>query len=96
VKGSAAAIKRGERTCKGKTPLQIREAFIEDSELSADQEKIVAELPKYEKNQGPSFAAGQLGALVYQMSLPESDASYGYQGCVYQLARRLERELAQR
>jgi hypothetical protein len=98
VKGSGKAIKAGERACKGKTPLEVREEFIEESDLLEDQAKMVAELEKFEgaSNQTSSFVAGQLGALVYERSLPEGIARYGYQGCVYSLAQVLEGQLAPR
>ena len=96
MKGSAAAIKAGERTCKGKTPLEVAEEFAGESKLSAEQSKMVAKLPEFEKtsSQSTDFVAGQLGALVYEATLSEPIATYGYQGCVYSLARRLERRLA--
>jgi hypothetical protein len=93
VKGSAKAIKAGERVCKDKTPLEIREQFIGESDLNEDQEKIVSELEHYEKTPSPSYPAGQLGALVYEMSLPEATATYGFQGCVYSLSLGVKREL---
>ncbi len=34
----------------------------------------------------PSFAAGQLAAVVYAAALPAAVSQYGYQGCVYGLA----------
>jgi hypothetical protein len=35
-----------------------------------------------------------LGALVYEKTLPEATASYGFQGCVYSLSLRVKHELA--
>ena len=93
VKVSAKAIKAGERECKGKTPLEVREEFIGESELNEDQEEVVNELERYEKHPSPSYPAGQLGALVYEKTLPEATASYGFQGCVYSLSLRVKREL---
>jgi len=93
-RSSAKAIRAGERACKGKTPLQVREEFIADSDLGDDQAKVVAQLRKYEKDPSANFVAGQLGALVYEGSLPEKIARYGYQGCVYSLAQVLKRRLA--
>ena len=93
VKVSAKAIKAGERECKGKTPLEVREEFIGESELSEDQAEVVNELERYEKNPSPSYPAGQLGALVYEKTLPEATANYGFQGCVYSLSLRVKREL---
>lgn len=93
--GSAAAIEAGRDACRGKTPVQVREEFIAAANLPEDQGGMVAELEKYEK-QPPtiSFVAGQLGAGVYQATLPEKKAAAGYQGCVYELALQLRRELA--
>jgi hypothetical protein len=93
VKASAKVIKVGERECKGKTPLEIREEFIGESELNEEQEEVVNELERYEKNPSPSYPAGQLGALVYEKTLPEKTADYGFQGCVYSLSLRVKREL---
>jgi hypothetical protein len=93
VKVSAKAIKAGERECKNKTPLEVREEFIGESELNEAQEKVVNELERYEKNPSPSYPAGQLGALVYEKTLPEATANYGFQGCVYSLSLRVRREL---
>jgi hypothetical protein len=97
IKGSAKAIEQGERVCRGKRPIEIREEFIAESDLLPDQAEIVAELGKYEERyrSDPSFVAGQLAALVYERTLPEDElAMYGYQGCVYSLAKVLEQRLA--
>jgi hypothetical protein len=95
VKGSGKAIKRGEASCKGKTPTQIKEAFVSESNLSEEQSQALKDLPRFEEHPSVDFPAGQLGALVYQMTLPETElASYGFQGCVYQLSLGLKKELA--
>jgi hypothetical protein len=97
VKGSGQAIEKGEKACKGKTPLEVREEFIGESDLLEDQEKMVEEMGKFEKrsSQDASFVAGQLAALVYEGTLPADElAQFGYQGCVYSLAKVLERQLA--
>jgi hypothetical protein len=98
VKQSAQAIRAGERACSGKTPLQVREEFIEESDLLEPQAEMVAELPKLEKSaaRNGAFITGQLGALVYERTLDERIARYGYQGCVYSLARVIEDRLAPR
>jgi hypothetical protein len=93
---SSRAIKAGERACRGKTPLEIREEFIAEADLTEDQAEVVSELQKYERNPSPNFVAGQLGALVYESALPEGIARYGYQGCVYSLSLGLKRQLAPR
>jgi hypothetical protein len=93
------AIEAGRKACRGKTPLQVREEFIDSAAgLSADQKKMIAELPKFESQSAtsPDFAAGQLAAGVYEATLPERLKVAGYQGCVYELALQLRRELAKK
>ena len=98
LKRSGAAIKAGERACAGKTPLQVKEEFFSAAKgnLSPEQAKMIATVGSYEKrvSKDASFAAGQLAADVYQATLPASTGQFGYQGCVYSLARRLEHKLA--
>jgi hypothetical protein len=95
VKGSAKAIKAGERACRGKSPLEVREEFIAESDLNEDQAGAVSELERYEQNPSSSYPAGQLGALVYQGTLSDEVlSSYGFQGCVYSLSLGVKRELA--
>ena len=98
VRGSGKAIRKGIRVCRGKTPLQIREEFIAESDLTPDQAETVEELPRYEASPPTAnFVAGQLGALVYEGTLPEDEvATYGFQGCIYGLSLKLKRELAKR
>ena len=93
--GAARAIEAGRDACRGKTPLQVREQFIGDAELGEEQGQMIDEIPKYEK-QPPTinYVAGQLGAGVYQATLPPKQAAAGYQGCVYELALQLRKELA--
>jgi hypothetical protein len=96
--GTAAAIEAGRTACKGKTPLQVREEFIEAAQgLSDAQEAMIDELPKFE-SQGlsPNFVAGQLAAGVYEATLPEKKMVAGYRGCVYELALQVRRELAKK
>jgi hypothetical protein len=98
LKGAASALAAGQKACKGKTPLQVREEFLGEAEanLSSDQMKLIKELPAYQKrdSKDPSFAAGQLGATVYSMTLPEESRPDGYKGCVYALAQQLKGELS--
>ena len=96
--GAAAAIEAGRKACKGKTPLQVREEFIGAAQgLSGEQEAMIDELSKYEKQAVTSnFVAGQLAAGVYEATLPEKEAVAGYQGCVYELALQVRRELAKK
>ena len=65
---------------------------------ATDQEEDDRELPKYEKQaaHSPDFVAGQLAAGVYEATLPEKQTIAGYQGCVYELALQLRRELAKK
>lgn len=96
VKRSAAVIRAGEEACRGKTPLEVREEFIDESDLLEPQAEMVAELPKLEKSadENGAFVTGQLGALVYERTLPEKVARYGYLGCIYSLSLVIKRDLA--
>lgn len=96
--GSAEAIAAGRRACKGKTPLEVRAAYIgaakRSGNLNPGQEKMVAHIGKYQSQAVTAdFVAGQLAAGVYEATLPESVRIAGYQGCVYELARQAEKEL---
>lgn len=97
AKGSTKAIAEGERACKGKTPSGVKARFYPEAKenLEPAQRKLISRLPHYEAiaAHDPGFAAGQLAADVYAASLPAAVARYGYEGCVYGLARRLEGEL---
>ena len=57
---------------------------------------MIAELDHFERQaaDSPDFVAGQLAAGVYEATLPEKLRIAGYQGCVYELARQLEKEIA--
>jgi hypothetical protein len=76
----------------------VREEFITESDLLEAQEESVAELPELEGSSATNaaFVTGQLGALVYERTLPERVARYGYQGCVYSLSLVIKRKLAPR
>jgi ABC-type glycerol-3-phosphate transport system substrate-binding protein len=89
VEGSAQAIEAGEAACRGKTPLEVKEEFIGESDLSSDQRQALEQLARAEANPSGDFAAGQLAALVYEGTLEGTQAEYGYRGCVYALARGL-------
>jgi hypothetical protein len=99
-KRSAAAIKAGEMACKGRTPAQVKEEFYAAAKpkLAPEQTKMIARIASFESHSptDASFTAGQLAADVYEATLPEALGGYGYQGCVYSLARGLERRLAPR
>jgi hypothetical protein len=102
VQGSSAAISAGRRACAGKTPLQVKSAYypiaIERGALRPDsaEAKMIDRIASFQRNvaSDQSFVAGQLAADAYQATLPPATAQYGYQGCVYSLVLRLERELA--
>ncbi len=95
---SAEAIETGRSACEGKTPIQVKdEAYAEaKSSLDEGQRRLVGELPDYEAEAegDPDFVAGQIAATVYAATLPEAVRPLGFQGCVYELARTLEGELA--
>lgn len=101
VKGSAKAIAAGRAACKGLTPVDVERKYypmaVAAGGLEADsgQAKMIAEIGKYAKQatRDPSFVAGQLAADAYQATLPQRVATFGYGGCVYELARRLEKQL---
>ena len=98
--GAMKAIEAGRRACRGKTPTEVRDEFMaaaqEKGALNEGQEAMLNELSNFEKQArtSPDFAAGQLAAGVYEATLPERQARSGYQGCVYELALQLRRELA--
>ena len=98
--GTAEAIAAGRKACKGKTPVEVREEFIAEAEanLQDGQKEMVEEIGKFEKqaSSSPNFAAGQLGAGVYEATLPEKQRIAGFRGCVYELAVQLRRELAKK
>jgi len=93
VSGSRKAIEAGEAACEGKTPLEVKRRFTAASKLSAAQRQALAQIGSAEEHPGADFAAGQLAALAYQGTLKGPLAEYGYRGCVYALARGLERRL---
>jgi hypothetical protein len=98
--GSEAAIAAGRKACKGKTPTQVRDEFLAEAKasgtLNPGQEKMIAEVDHFESQaaRSPDFVAGQLAAGVYEATLPEKLRTAGYQGCIYELARQLEKEIA--
>jgi hypothetical protein len=100
VSGSGAAIKAGERACRGKTPIEVKRAFYAKAissglQANSDEAKMVRQIRAFEKatHAAPSFPAGQLAADVYQATLPAKMAQYGYQGCVHALATGFKREV---
>lgn len=88
-----AAIEAGEAACEGKTPLQVKEEFYGQAEAQFDsaQKAMIEEIEAYEDkaSRDLSYAAGQLGAVVYEKSLPEGERSGGFRGCAFVLARGL-------
>ena len=65
--------------------------------LNPGQKKMLANIAHYEKQAATTadFVAGQLAAGVYEDTLPEELRIAGYQGCVYELAQQLLKEIAQ-
>ena len=102
MKGSAAAIRAGEKACAGKSPVEVKEKYLPIAlergtlEAGSPQTKMIAEIDRYAKHvkTEPSFTAGQLAADAYQATLPKRLQTAGYQGCIYSLAKQLESELA--
>jgi hypothetical protein len=100
VSGSAKAIKAGEAACEGKTPLQVKQRFFPIAvakgalDPKSAQGKMIAGVARFEKSPDSAYTAGQLAGDAYEATLEGEAASYGYQGCVYGLARRLEGRLA--
>lgn len=98
--GSRAAVRAGERACAGRTPTQVKDEFYAAAapNLAPEQKRMVARIASLE-NPHPgdaAFTTGQLAADVYAATLRAGIGQYGYRGCVYSLARRLEGELAPR
>jgi len=93
VEGSAQAIEAGEAACEGKTPTEVRDEFLDESDLSSAQRQALSQIDRAEAHPSGDFAAGQLAALVYEGTLEGTVAEYGYRGCVYALARGLEGRL---
>lgn len=96
-KRTAKVIRAGERACRGKKPIEVREEFLLESSLLDEQRKAVeTRLEEAERHPSGNFVAGQLAALVYEGTLPDKIGLYGYAGCVYALSqvykRQLERE----
>jgi hypothetical protein len=96
--GAQREIDAGRKACKGKTPAQIRDRFLAEAEasgaLNPGQERMVANIEHFEKQVTADFVAGQLAAGVFEATQPERIRIYGYQGCVYELAQQLQREIA--
>jgi hypothetical protein len=93
---SAKAIAAGEAACKGLTPTEVKDRFYSQAQanLDPDQLQLVEELPRYEEEapDDPNFVAGQIAATVYGAALGEAESQYGFQGCVYVLAREISGE----
>jgi len=99
--GAQGAIVAGRKACKGKSPQQVRDEFMSEADasglLNPGQKKMLANIAHYEKQAATTadFVAGQLAAGVYEDTLPEELRIAGYQGCVYELAQQLLKEIAQ-
>jgi hypothetical protein len=102
VRGSARAVRTGERACADKTPVEVKEAFypvaIAQGALDPDspEGRMFARIDEFEARvtREPSFTAGQLAAAVFKRTMPKRLASSGAQGCIYALARELERRVS--
>jgi hypothetical protein len=100
VKRSSSAIHAGIAACQGKTPTEVKARFYAAAKpnLAYEQAKMIDRIATFEGHSSTdaSFTAGQLAADVYQATLPAGVSEYGYEGCVYALARGLEKRLAPR
>ncbi len=102
VRGSAHAIAAGRAACAGMTPVEVERRYYPVAvrmgrlDPSSGQGAMIGEIEKYARNapRDTSFVAGQLAADAYQATLPPRIATFGYGGCVFALARQLERQLA--
>jgi hypothetical protein len=103
-KGSARAIAAGKAACTGRTPVEVERRYYPiavrkgNLDPDSDKAKMIAQIERFARtsSRDSSFVAGQLAAGAYQATLPTRIAAFGYQGCVYALARQLQRELAPR
>ena len=95
---SVNAVAAGEAACGGKTPAEVKAEFFAEAKeyLEPEQLGAIAEIGKFEAQAktDQSFVAGQLAADVYSATLEEDEEQAGFQGCVYSLARGLEKRLA--
>ncbi|MBS1885811.1 MAG: hypothetical protein JSU06_01340 [Actinobacteria bacterium] len=92
------AVAAGEAACRGKTPVQVKEEFYAAAKryLEPEQAKMIGRIASFERQAATEqgFVAGQLAADTYAATLSEEAARPGYQGCVYSLARQVEKQLA--
>jgi hypothetical protein len=104
VRGSEAEVRAGERACDGKTPLEVKETYfpvaVESGRIDPESPRgrTIEEIERFEEHvtEEPSFPAGQLAATAYRETRPPRLATYGARGCVYALAKTLERRLSER
>jgi len=92
-----AFIAAGQKACRGLTPAEVVDRFLPQAganDFDESQEELISKIGQYENNPTADFAAGQIAAGVYEATLPELQQRSGYQGCVYELAQQLRRELA--
>jgi hypothetical protein len=92
VKDSAKAIAKGEKACHGKAPVEVTEQFLHQGHLSTEKREEVKKVRQYEEHPSYDFPAGQIAAGVYESAASET-TGFAYQGCVYMLARALEKRL---
>jgi hypothetical protein len=101
VSGSDAEVRAGERACSGKTPQEVKETYfpiaVERGRLDPEspEGRTIEEIESFEQRVEvePSFPAGQLAAAAYRETRPRRLATYGARGCIYALAKALERRL---
>jgi hypothetical protein len=102
VRGAVAAVRSGERDCAGKTPTEVKETYfpvaVEMGRLDPDspEGRTIEEIGRFESNvtEEPSFPAGQLATASYRETKPRRLAAFYGRGCVYALAKALERRVS--
>jgi hypothetical protein len=102
VKGSEAAIEAGERACAGKTPLEVKETYFQIAvergriDPESPEGRTIEEIERFEARvtEEPSFAAGQLATAAYRETRPARLANFAGRGCIYALAKALERRVS--
>jgi hypothetical protein len=102
VKGAAAAVRAGARACANKAPVEVKEAYfpiaVERGRIDPDgpEGRTIEEIERFERNvtEEPSFAAGQLATAAYRETKPRRLANFYGRGCVYALAKALERRVS--
>ena len=98
VPKSATVIRAGEKACRGKSPLEVKEEFYVEasSQLLPAQKQMIAEIGHWAKQskRDEGFTAGQLAADVYQAPCLKQSTGSGTRAASYSLAQGLKHELA--